>query len=402
MRHSFHTLVATVRCAIAARAGARNLALAAALVVGALALELSSGCGVLDPVQDLTATLPPPVVGYVAGWEPHGDIRVEQLSAINYAFAHIGADGRVVLDQAHAYEDIARLVAMKQRNRHLQVLISIGGWGADGFSDAAASADSRSVFAQSVVELVDRTQADGVDIDWEYPGLPGPGIKYRQEDAENFTQLLRAVRDGLNALAPRRHTNYYLSAAMADGEFVAHIELQRAAQYLDWVNLMTYDFHNSLTATTGHHAALARSASSAPGERSVERAVAQFLAAGVPARKLVVGVPFYGRAFAAVDDANHGLDQPYGHYAGEIPWSKLKDDYIDRNGFVRYWDDMAHEPYLWNAQTREFVSYDDRQSLALKAAYVNAQHLHGMMYWEQSQDAQGELLNVLAVNLRRN
>lgn len=198
--------------------------------------------------------------------------------------------------------------------------------------------------------------------------------------------------------ATSRH--YLITAALADSEFVAHIELDRIHSYLDWIDLMTYDFHNSLTPTTGHHAALSHSATSAADERSVERAVDQFLAAGVPAAKLVVGVPFYGRAFADVRDRNHGLDQLYGRYEGDHPWPQLVDGFIGKNGYVRYWDAQAQVPYLWNAQTRTFVSYEDPQSLALKAAFVKAHHLGGIMYWEQSQDPDGQLLGAISDALR--
>ena len=128
--------------------------------------------------------------------------------------------------------------------------------------------------------------------------------------------------------------------------------------------------------------------------------MAQFRAAGVPASKLVVGVPFYGRGFADVHDANRGLDQAYGRYAGDHAWPALVADFIDKNGYVRYWDAAAGEPYLWNAEKREFISYDDPQSLALKANYVKAHGLGGLMYWEQSQDPHGELSGVLARGLR--
>jgi chitinase len=378
------------------RWGAAVVLLGAALVV-----DLSSGCGVSWPIYEQRVPFAANhVVGYVAGWEPRHDIAAEKLMAVNYAFAHI-AHGRVVLDQPKADEVIAGLRALKKRNARLSVLISIGGWGADGFSDAALTAESRDKFAQSVADLLIQTQADGVDIDWEYPGLPGPGIVHRDEDKRNFSELLRAIRQRLYLLAQEKlHPPYLLTAALADGEFVAYVELDQVHLFLDWINLMTYDFHNSLTKTTGHHAALARSASSAASERSVESAVAQFVAAGVGPGQLVVGVPFYGRAFADVKDENNGLDQPYGHYAGDYPWPKLKADYIDRNGFVRHWDDTAKVPYLWNATTREFISYDDPQSLSLKARYVRQRGLLGMMYWEQSQDPQGELLDVLATALR--
>ncbi len=338
------------------------------------------------------------VVAYVAGWEKLPPVAAQKLSAINYAFAHI-VDGTIAFDQGGDQSSpdvvLARLQALKSRNPNLKILVSVGGWGADGFSDAALSKASRAKFAQSAATLLTHYGLDGIDLDWEYPGLPGPGIRHRDEDKRNFTLLLEALRHRLDALGTSAKKHYLITAALADGAFVEHIELGRIHVYLDWINLMAYDFHNSLTTTTGHHAALSVSATSAADERSVERAVNQFLAAGVPPRKLVVGVPFYGRAFADVRDENHGLDQPYGHYDGDYPWPKLAVECMGRNGYVRYWDDKAQAPYLWNAQTRMFVSYDDPQSLALKAGFVRSHQLGGMMYWEQSQDPDGQLLDVL-------
>jgi chitinase len=383
----------------AARSAPQRLA-AALLITAALALEFASGCGVSEPPRRLSA--PPPgvrIVGYLAAWEPFTSINTENLTAVNFAFAHI-KDGEVVLDQDTIYK-LENVRLRRGGSPWLQVLVSIGGWGADGFSDAALTQASRARFAASVADLVQHTITDGVDIDWEYPGLPGPGIVHRVEDRQNFPLLLAAIRQALDAL-PRRpffrpvNDHYLITAALADGEFVNQVDLARVAAQLDWINLMTYDFHNSLTPTTGHHSALSVSATAAPNERSVERAVAQFLAAGVPADKLVVGVPFYGRAFADVRDENHGLDQPYGHYDGDYPWSKLVADFIGRDGFVRYWDERAHVPYLWNAQTYTFISYDDPQSLAIKAQFVKAHGLGGMMYWEHSQDPNGELSSALA------
>ncbi|HEX6832870.1 MAG TPA: glycoside hydrolase family 18 protein [Rudaea sp.] len=341
------------------------------------------------------------LVAYVANAENLPTVDATKVTAVNFAFARIDKV-QVVLDAA-AEKKLAQLVALKKQNPNLKVLLSVGGWGADGFSNAASGEIARRAFAASAADIIARNQLDGLDIDWEYPGLPGPGIRFRDTDRENFTALLKTVRARFDDMAKRFGRSaddpYLLTAALADSEFVAHVELDQVHKYLDWINLMTYDFHNSLTKTTGHHAALRRSASAAADERSVEGAVEQFLKAGVPAAKLVVGVPFYGRAFTDVTAQNHGLDQPYGRYDGEHPWPQLKSEFIDRNGFVRYRDTLAHEPYLWNEEKRTFVTYDDPQSLKLKADYVRSKKLGGMMYWEQSQDPDGQLVGILADKL---
>jgi chitinase len=173
------------------------------------------------------------------------------------------------------------------------------------------------------------------------------------------------------------------------------------ARSLDWFNLMAYDFHNSLTPTTGHHAGLYPSKIDPPGDRAAAKAVRQYLDAGVPAAKLVLGVPFYGRAFTDVTPEHDGLQQAYGKFFGAPSWRELKADYIGRNGYERHWDEQAQVPFLWNARTRTFVSYEDPQSLRIKAAFIRDHHLGGAMYWEQSLDSNDELLDVLDAGLHR-
>lgn len=348
------------------------------------------------------------LVGYVTPAKEFPRIDAEKLTTINFAFARIDASGEVVLKDVDDAAFLAQLVALKSRNPEVKILLSIGGWGLDGFSDAALSDTSRTRFADSAARVIAQHHLDGVDIDWEYPTLAGPGIVHRPEDKRDFSLLLEALRTRFDALAreQRRASNdpYLITAALADREFVAGIELGRVGQLLDWINLMTYDFHGSLTATTGHHSAFSRSVTAAADDRTVEAAVKQFVDAGVPRAKLVVGVPFYGKGFleARADGPGlnrQGLDQPF---SGRVPmyaWSQLV-GMIDRDGYTRYWDAQAREPYLWNEARREFVSYDDPQSLALKAEYVRAQRLGGVMYWEQTNDPDGTLFTAVSKVLR--
>src|SRR5271168_1797523 len=143
-----------------------------------------------------------------------------------------------------------------------------------------------------------------------------------------------------------------------------------------------------------------------PEARPLRHSVAVLLLAACPVlgycapRPAAFGAAFYGRDFADVRTDQQGLYQHYGRYQGEHPWPELKRDYIDKGGYVRYWDAQAQAPWLWNAAARRFISYDDPQSIAAKAAYVNAMHLGGIMYWEQSLDPSGELLEALRQGLR--
>lgn len=333
------------------------------------------------------------IVGYVDGWSTPAAIHPEKLTHINFAFAHIGADGRVSLADAAMEANLKRLVALKAGNPRLKVIISIGGWEADGFSDAALTESSRAVFADSAVELVRQYALDGVDIDWEYPGQGVAAIKYRAEDQHNFTLLLKALRD---KLAKR----CLLTIASADREYFQHTEMDKLHVYLDWINVMSYDFFNSLTPTTGHHAGLYKAATAAATDRDADSSVKQHLAAGIPANKIVLGVAFYGRGFTDVRADNQGLNQPYGRFENAHDYAELANSLIDRQGFVRYWDDTAKAPYLWNDASRTFISYDDPQSIRAKAQYVRQHHLGGMMFWELSEDRNDELLDVIVQSLK--
>jgi chitinase len=344
------------------------------------------------------------IVAYVAGWSIPAVIHPAKLTHINFAFAQITPAGRAELANGELEASLRRLVELKRTNPRLKVIVSIGGWMADGFSDAALTEASRALFADSAVDLLRQFSADGIDLDWEYPGQGVAGIKYRAEDRQNFTRLLMMLRSKLDAASVAQGrtgaSRYTLSIASADREYFDHTEMDKLHVYLDWINVMTYDFFNSLTPTTGHHSGLYRAAATVPTDRDADESVKQHLAAGIPSEKIVLGVAFYGRGFAGVKPVDNGLEQPYERFEGAHDYSELAEKFIDKQGFVRYWDDRAKAPYLWNSASRTFITYDDPRSIRIKAQYVKAHHLGGMMFWELSEDRNDELLDVIARSMR--
>ena len=372
----------------------------ACLFMGALSIAL-----LLAACHGAVATDAPAhyrIVGYATDWQAAQDRDAGKIDTLIFAFAKV-RDGRVALDAASA-ERLKPLIALKARHPGLKVSIAVGGWGAGGFSEAASTAAGRRAFADSAAELVSTHHADGLDVDWEYPGHDDAGIQASPDDRANFTLLIRELRASLDRVGAREGRSdvdhYTLSIAVADGPFVSGIDIAAVAPGLDWFNLMTYDFVNSMTSTTGHHAGL-HAATQAPADaRTADRAVRQFLVAGVPPHKLLLGAAFYGREFADVQPRDHGLYQRFGKFQGAHPWPQFKAGYIGKQGYVRHWDETAQAPWLWNAETRHFITYEDPQSLAAKAAYVKTQHLGGIMYWEQANDSDGELLDALWQGLR--
>lgn len=335
------------------------------------------------------------IVGYANGWNPVQTKDAGKIDTLIFAFAHPQNSNVVIAD--HDLKNLHDLLALKKLNPRLKVDISVGGWSVGGFSEAASSEAARKQFADSAAQLVASQHADGLDVDWEYPGHHESGIKSSPQDKTNYTLLLKAIRTSLDRVGAqdgRTGANHYtLSVAIADGPFVDNVDIAAINPYLDWFNLMTYDFVNAMTPTTGHHTGLHPSALIKGDGRTTDRAVQQFLAAGVAPEKLFIGAALYGREFADVKSDHNGLYQTFGHYQGGHNWPELKQDFINKQGFVRYWDADAQAPWLWNAQTRHFITYDDPQSIAAKMAYIKAQHLGGIMYWEQTSDPTDELLD---------
>lgn len=324
------------------------------------------------------------------------DVDPTKVTRINYAFALL-KDGRVAEGAPNDAANLATLVALKKTNPHLEVVISVGGWlGSGGFSDAALTPASRATFVTSALEFINHYHLDGLDIDWEYPGRPGAGNPNRPEDGAHFVSLLHELRTRFDAQSSRTHQHLLLTiAAGSTTQFIADTPLGEAARYLDQVNLMTYDFYEpgDKPALTGNHAPLYADPAD-PHHASSADMVHLFEQAGVPASKLVLGVPFYGHAWANVQAANHGLFQT------GVAVPALKTSYPDieqllQHGFTRYWDEAARVPYAYNSSTKQFISYEDPESLRAKCEYLREQHLAGIMFWQYFADPSGTLLDTI-------
>ncbi|HEX7339109.1 MAG TPA: glycoside hydrolase family 18 protein [Rhodanobacteraceae bacterium] len=342
------------------------------------------------------------IVGYDTGSVGTPEIDAGKIDVIIFAFARV-EHGKVVLPEKAAVR-LQKLIALKKTHPALKVTISVGGWEAGGFSEAAATPAGRRLFAQTAADMVVKQHADGLDVDWEYPGSSQSGIASSPQDRVHFTQLLKLLRATLDkAGAANGHVganHYLLTIASADSQYVHGIDLAAVAPYLDWFNVMTYDFNNSLTPLTGHHSGLFAARMAPAAARTTARAVHQYLADGVPADKIVIGAAFYGRRFDGVKPVDNGRYQPYASSTHMYGWKQLQADFINKQGYKRYWDKYADAPYLWNAATRSFISYDDPQSLAAKAAFVKANHLGGIMYWEATEDDHNQLLDAIWQGLK--
>ncbi len=347
----------------------------------------------------------PVVIGYVTGFNGLIDpetIDATQLTHINYAFVNVKNNRAYLENGQRDIENFRRLNTLKKQNPALQILISIGGWSwSENFSDAVLTDSLRKGFAVSAVDIIRKYQLDGVDIDWEYPGIPGEeGNVYRKEDEENFTLMFKALREELMILEKETGQKKLLTTATGGfTSFLAQTDMGKAQQYLDYINLMTYDYYPNKVA--GHHTNLYES-KTYPTDNSADKAIKAYMNAGVPASKIVIGLAFYGRNLKLHPAAQKGLGDTIASRVNNYGkgFTFLKDSLINQKGFIAYRDEDAKAPFMFNTETKQFISYDDEWSVANKCDYVLQHKLGGVMFWEYHSDSKGYLLNQITKSFK--
>ncbi|CAF1395041.1 unnamed protein product [Rotaria sordida] len=371
----------------------------------------------------------PVILAYFTAWSIYqrsffvSDIPGDKITHINYAFANIGSDGRIALGDSWADVEKAfpgdtwdqplrgnfnQLNKLKAKYPNLRTLISVGGWTWSGkFSDVALTDQSRSIFATSCVEFVKKYGFDGVDLDWEYPVSGGlPGNSRRPEDKQNYVLLLKELRNKLNTISDKK---YLLTVASGAGtERIADMDLSGMSAYVDWFNVMTYDFHGGWEAKTGHNAPLYKNndettSDVAPSfiksKYNCDAAIKAYITGGAPSTKILMGLSLYGRGWQGVTNtALNGFSQiassqlPTGTWENGIyDYDHLKKSFISSN--KRYWDDQSKVPFLFNPSTGLWITYDDVESINIKNNYIKQSNLAGAFFWELSGDRQAELIS---------
>lgn len=330
------------------------------------------------------------VIGYYAGRSTGVDsFPTDKLTHIIFSFCHLSGN-QLHVNNARDTTTIQRLVALKEKNPKLKVILSLGGWGGCKTCPEVFSTDSgRQEFARSTRELSDYFHTDGIDLDWEYPALENvPGYPYTPQDKDNFTAVVRLLRKTLNRKA---------EISFAAGGFTTYlqtsIDWKQVAPLVDYINLMSYDLVNGYSTTTGHHTGLY----STPQQvESVDHAIHWLDSMGVPLKKVAIGMAFYARLFQGVDSVNNGLYRPCHFYRG-VPYRDEATRLSADSGYVYHWDPVAKAPYKYNARDQLFASFDDTTSIRLKTEYALHKKLGGVMFWQLGEDSffSGGLLDVI-------
>jgi chitinase len=340
---------------------------------------------------------------YYTRWENFkpDSLPYDKLTHIIFSFTEV-IDNEMKFPEDTLDLMLKALVKQKKKHPHLKVMVACGGWaGSGGFSEMARTPETRKKFVDSVVKFIKKYKLDGLDIDWEYPGLPGMGNPFIPEDKENFTALMCELREGLNSICEHQVLTF---AGAGWEEAFNHIELEKVMQCLTYVNVMSYDLAGGEDPYTSHHTNLGlitmQDLQGTPAALkmveegdstkpfSTEKIVAYLIGRGVKPSQIVIGSNFSGRAWQGVPPENNGLYQlNRGRWRGRGNYGRIREEMEDKNGFVRYWDPIAKAPWLYCAKDSVFITYDDTMSVRLKTKYAAELGLGGIMFWQLGADA---------------
>ncbi len=293
------------------------------------------------------------------------------------------------------------LTAERKKHPNLKVMVACGGWsGSGGFSEMSRTPENRKKFVESVSKFIKEYKLDGLDIDWEYPGMVGIGNPYIPEDKENFTSLMRELREALDKI----EKDQVLTFAVAGWQdFFYHVELDKVMPWVTYMNIMSYDLAGGDDPYTSHHTGLGyvkmediagtpaaqkmTEAGDSTKPWSAERIITYCMNKGVNPGQIVIGGAFYGKGWKGVPPQNNGLYQlNRGQWKERNSYATIREKREDKNGFVRFWDPIAKAPYLYNATDSIFVSYEDTVSIRLKTEYAINTGLGGIMFWSLNSD----------------
>lgn len=310
------------------------------------------------------------VVAYYPGWMksklPANRVKFEYITHVNHAFAWPLANGSIT-----GYSEINHPELIAETHKAgKKILIALGGWGqSNGFAPMAADSTARKAFVKNLVDYCLARGYDGADFDWEFP--------QNAVERANLTTLIEETHQAFNALNPPLLLTMVAVASNWSGQWHDYAKL---ARYIDWFNLMAYDFHGSWTTHAGHNAPLYAPATDydGSGHQGVQYLRNQ---RGIPPEKIHLGMPFYGKECNA--------SQLYGPATS---WSDLEYSAVAphlKSGWDYFWDEVSKAPYLLNANRTRFVTFDDSLSVSGKCEYAKANGLGGVMIWALGQDVVG-------------
>ncbi|XP_038214987.1 chitinase-3-like protein 1 [Zerene cesonia] len=312
---------------------------------------------------------------------------------INIAFAQV-KDKQIYLSEKQLIT-VQETVKLKSANQKLKVLLSVGGAGNnDGYSEMVVDHASRKIFIKSIKYMLRNYTLDGIDLDWEFPALHQYSSERGKRERQHFSQLLREIR--MEYIRERK--NYLLTVAIAAPQIIVDVsyDIDQINMYVDYANIMTYDFHyyTQFTPFTGLNSPLYARESEHfyMATLNVNYTVQMYLSKGLNESKIVVGIPTYGHSFSLVNENNFDIGSPASGFGslGDLGFVNYPDicRFIRHNNVTIEVDSDAKVPYLH--ERSQWISYDTPMSVIEKTKYIKQYKLRGaMIYSLNSDDYQG-------------
>jgi len=289
--------------------------------------------------------------------------------------AFLVADGNGNIRQTRGVP--SREVTAEAHQAGVKVLLSLGGWGWDSqFASIASDAEVTERYVNAVMRIVDESDYDGIDLDWEYPDT--------KTEIVGFERLARRFRAGLDTLGKKKNRPMQMTMAVSSNSGTLNwLSKEVLLETMDWLNVMTYDFAGTWTPYAGHNSPLFASSKQPEGSpRSTELTMKYLLEQkGLPANRLAVGIPLYGRGFA--------VSEPYAltknaQRRGRIPGGNYTNIHklLNEQGWVRRWDDQTKNPWLIAPDKSTVIGYDDVESVTIKTEWAGKQGFRGVFFWQ--------------------
>ncbi|XP_033232271.1 mucin-5AC isoform X2 [Belonocnema kinseyi] len=319
-----------------------------------------------------------------------------------YAFGGFTKDN--TLKPFDKYQDIekggyAKFTGLKTYNKNLKTLLAIGGWneGSSRFSPMVADALRRKEFVKNCVKFLRQNHFDGLDLDWEYPAFRDGG---KPRDKENYATLVEELRaqfdrESLKTGRPR----LLLTLAMPAGiEYIDKgYDVPRLNENLDFINLLSYDYHSAFEPAVNHHAPLypleEDNEYNYDTELTIEYTINHLIKSGASSDKIVLGIPTYGRSYTLFNEDSTDIGSP-------ADGPGIEGDATREKGYLAYYEicesvekgdwevvqpnPAAMGPYAF--KENQWVGYDDQAIVRAKAQYVNEKNLGGIMFWSIDND----------------
>lgn len=340
----------------------------------AAVVAIAAHWGAAAPARAEEKTPEKVFVGYLYGAPRHVNYRL--YTHLCHAFVTADADG--FLNQGRGVP--SRELTTEAHQAGVKVLLSLGGWGWDEkFAAMTMKPEAEDRYVQAVLKMVADYGYDGIDLDWEYPDTA--------KEVVGFERLSRRLRQGLDALGVKKGRPMFLTmAASSNRGTLRWLDRAFLVETMDWVNVMTYDFAGDWTDYAGHHSPLFASSKQPEGHSRSTAGILKYLLEerGLPASKLAVGLPLYGKGFAvnAPYASTKGAPKrrlPQGEY---FHLHKLKEEH----GWTRLWDDETKNPWLISPQQDVVIGYDDAESATLKAEWAKKLGFRGLFFWQVAGD----------------